>query len=144
MGDEGQEGDAGERIDDIGRGHLRPHLASGHGRVEPVGQPAGQHVVETLELMLSAFVRDRDVIGPDRSMDIRFDDFMADEAGVAARVYELAGEPLTGDARAAIDAYLSEHQRGRLGRVALSPEMFGLDEGDLRARFAPYTQRFLT
>ena len=39
--------------------------------------------------------------------------------------------------------YLAGHQRGRLGRVATSCEMFGLDEADLRRRFAPYVERFL-
>ena len=40
--------------------------------------------------------------------------------------------------------YISGHQRGRLGRVATSSEMFGLDEARLRAQFAPYVERFLT
>jgi hypothetical protein len=39
--------------------------------------------------------------------------------------------------------YLAGHQRGRLGRVVTSCEMFGLNEEDLRARFAPYVERFL-
>jgi hypothetical protein len=40
--------------------------------------------------------------------------------------------------------YLAGHQRGRLGKVVTSCEMFGLDEADLRARFAPYVSRFLS
>ncbi|OBH32439.1 hypothetical protein A5692_15475 [Mycobacterium sp. E342] len=99
--------------------------------------------IDRLDDMLSALVRDRDTIGPDRSIDIRFDDFMADELGVAERVYALAGEPFTAEARTAIDDYLAGHRRGRLGNVATSCEMFGLDEADLRARFAPYVERFL-
>lgn len=99
--------------------------------------------IDRLDDMLSALVRDRDTIGPERSIDIRFDDFMANELDVAERVYALAGEPFTGEARTAIDDYLSGHQRGRLGNVATSCEMFGLDEDDLRARFAPYVERFL-
>ena len=55
--------------------------------------------VDRLELMLAALVRDRDVIGPERSIDVRFDDFMADELGVAEQVYALAGEPITDEAR---------------------------------------------
>jgi hypothetical protein len=39
--------------------------------------------------------------------------------------------------------YVAGHQRGRLGRVATSCEMFGLDADRLRARFAPYVGRFL-
>lgn len=100
--------------------------------------------VDRLELMLNALVRDRDVIPPERSIDIRFDDFMADEMCTAAAVFTLAGEPVTDEARTAMSEYLAGHQRGRLGRVATSPEMFGLDERDLQVRFAPYVARFLS
>jgi Sulfotransferase family len=100
--------------------------------------------IDRLDQMLSALVRDRDTIGPDRSIDIRFDDFMADELGVAERVYALAGEPFTEEARMAIADYLSGHQRGRRGKIETSCEMFGLTQDGLHARFAPYVERFLT
>ncbi|WP_407685004.1 sulfotransferase family protein [Mycobacterium sp. HUMS_1102779] len=99
--------------------------------------------VDRLDSMLSALVRDRDTIGPHRSIDVRFDDFTADELGVAERVYALAGEPFTAAARTAITGYLGGHRRGRLGNVETSAQMFGLSERDLRARFAPYVERFL-
>lgn len=98
--------------------------------------------VDRLDRMLAALIRDRDIIEPQRSLDVGFDDFMADELGTAEQVYELAGEPLDDDARSAMSEYLAAHQRGRHGRVATSCEMFGLDEADLRARFAPYATRF--
>ena len=100
--------------------------------------------IDRLEQMLNALVRDRDTIGPDRSIDIRFDEFMADEIGVAEKVYALAGEPFTEPACGAVADYLSGHQRGRLGSVEMSHEMFGLRPDDLRSRFAPYVERFLT
>jgi hypothetical protein len=100
--------------------------------------------VDRLDRMLQSLVRDRDAIPADRSVDIRFDDFMADDLAVTERVYELAGEPLTDEARAAMADYLAGHQRGRLGTVATSPEMFGLTEAGLRERFAPYVERFLS
>jgi hypothetical protein len=100
--------------------------------------------VDRLQMMLGALVRDRDVVPPERSIDIRFDDFMADELGVAERVYDLAGEPLTAATRTAMIDYLSGHQRGRLGQIATSAEMFGLDEHDLHPRFTRYVDRFLT
>jgi hypothetical protein len=59
-------------------------------------------------------------------------------------VYDLAGEPLTAAARTAMVDYLSRHQRGRLGQIATSAEMFGLDEHELRRRFTRYVDRFLT
>jgi hypothetical protein len=109
----------------------------------PVGEIAATWI-DRLELMLGALARDREVIGPDRSIDVRFDEFMADELGVAATVYELAGEPVTDEAHAAMRDYLSGHQRGRLGTVATSAQMFGLDDNELRRRFAPYVGRFLS
>ena len=99
--------------------------------------------IDRLELMLNALVRDRSELPPERSIDVRFDDFMADEMGVAAEIYDLAGEPLADEERSAIEGYLTGHQRGRLGRIATSAEMFGLDEDDMRARFSTYSDRFL-
>lgn len=100
--------------------------------------------VDRLERMLGALIRDRDVIPPQNSIDVRFDDFMADEMGTAATIYNLVGESFGGEARAAMVDYLEGHQRGRLGRVATSAQMFGLDERELQARFAPYAERFLS
>ncbi|OBG23758.1 sulfotransferase [Mycobacterium sp. 852002-51057_SCH5723018] len=108
----------------------------------PVEQIAA-YWIDRLDRMLTALVRDRDTIGPDRSIDVRFDDFMADELGVAERVYGLAGEPFSEPARAEIAGYLAGHRRGRLGSVQTSPEMFGLTTEGLRDRFAPYVERFL-
>jgi Sulfotransferase family len=109
----------------------------------PVEQIAASWI-DRLEQMLTALVRDRDTIGRGRSVDIRFDEFMANELGVAEQVYALAGEPFTDQARTAVVSYLAGHQRGRLGNVETSYEMFGLQEDSLRARFAPYVERFLT
>jgi hypothetical protein len=108
----------------------------------PVEQIAGYWIAR-LEQMLNALVRDRDTLGPERSIDIRFDDFLANELGTAEQVYALAGEPFDEPARTAIADYLAGHQRGRLGNVETSCEMFGLKEETLRERFAPYVERFL-
>src|ERR1700758_193582 len=99
--------------------------------------------IDRLELMLAALTRDRDVIAPERSIDVTFDDFMADEFGVAERVFGLIGESINDDVRTAMAGYLAGHQRGRLGNVETTYEMFGLTEDGLRARFAPYVERFL-
>ena len=99
--------------------------------------------VDRIAVMLGALVRDREVIPLERSIDVYFDEFMADEAAVVAQVYEKTGEQLDERARTAIADYLAGHRRGRLGTVATSPEMFGLDEQDLREPFAPYVARFL-
>ena len=36
-------------------------------------------------------VRDRDCLPADRSIDVRFRDYMADQMGTAERIYEMAG-----------------------------------------------------
>lgn len=108
----------------------------------PVEQIA-ESWIDRLDQMLTALVRDRATLGPDRSIDIRFDDFMADELGTAEQVYALAGEPFAGPAQTAIAGYLSGHRRGRLGSVQTSFQMFGLTENCLRERFAQYVERFL-
>lgn len=110
----------------------------------PVGvREIADYWVDRLERLLEGLIRDRDAIPVHRSVDIRFDDFMADDLATAELVYEVAGEPLTPEAATAMSDYLAGHQRGRLGRVETSCEMFGLDEADLRRRFAPYVERFL-
>jgi hypothetical protein len=114
-----------------------------HRSTVPVNEIAATWV-DRLAFMLGTMVRDRDTIPPERSIDVRFDEFMTDELAVAAQVYEQAGEKLDDEARAAIGNYLAGHQRGRHGTVATSPEMFGLVERDLREPFAAYVDRFLS
>jgi len=109
--------------------------------VDPVA--IGRSWADRIEGMLNACVRDRDVLPADRSLDVRFDDFMADDLATARRVFEVAGQPFTAEVEAGMRAYLDDHQRGRLGRIDYRAADVGLDVDDLRARFAPYTERFL-
>ena len=64
-------------------------------------------------------------------------------SATARRVFELADQPFTAEVEAAMRAYLDTHQRGRLGRIDYRAADVGLDVDDLRARFAPYVERFL-
>lgn len=99
--------------------------------------------VARLRLMLDALVRDRASIAADRSIDITFDDFLADETGWVRRVVEVAGEELTEGQMRSVEEYLEGHRRGRLGRVETSAAQFGLSEDRLRAEFGAYVRRFL-
>ena len=110
-------------------------------RVDPIA--LGRAWADRVELMLRACVRDRDHLPAATSLDIRFDEFMADDVATARRVLELAGEPMTAAADAAMTAYLESHQRGRLGRIDYRPADVGLDVDELRSRFAFYSERFL-
>ncbi len=81
--------------------------------------------VDRVQQMLGTLLCDRELIGPERSIDIRFGEFMTDEFVVAQHIYSLAGESLTVEAHKAMTRYLRGHQRGRLRRVATSAQMFG-------------------
>jgi hypothetical protein len=94
--------------------------------------------------MLDTLVADRDVLGPDTSIDIRFDEFMADPLTTAETVIALAGDPVTEAVRASLIHYLASHQRDRHGRIEYRAADLGLDIDELRERFAGYTARFLT
>jgi len=100
--------------------------------------------IDRLELMLAALFADLDVIPPGRSIDVSSEAPKAYQLGVAEQVYPGLGRTMTDEVRAAMAEYLGGHQRGRLGKVLTSCEMFGLNEDDLRERFAPYVSRFLS
>ena len=75
-----------------------------HRSAVPVEEIAADWI-DRLEIDARRALRDRDVIAPERSIDVRFDDFMADELGVAEQVFGLVGEPVTDDARTAMADY---------------------------------------
>lgn len=112
-----------------------------HDPMDPVR--FGHYWTDRLEMMLRACVRDRDLLGS-RSLDVRFEDFMADDIAMVRRIYDLADQPFGEAPLAAMEAYMADHPRGRYGRVDYRPEDLGLDPDELRERFAFYTDRFLT
>jgi hypothetical protein len=99
--------------------------------------------VDRLEVMFDALLRDRDLVPAARSLDVRFEDFMGDELGTAHAVLQTAGEDTSLETMAAISNYITTHPRGRNGRIDIALDRFGLDEADLRARYAGYIERFI-
>jgi hypothetical protein len=108
----------------------------------PDPRKIGRYWSDRIEDLLNACVRDRDVLAPDRSMDLRFNDFMADEWGTVERIYQLADQPLTASSRQGMETFLSDHQRGRNGRVHYDPATFGIDRAERETALAGYRQRF--
>jgi hypothetical protein len=102
----------------------------------------GRYWADRLEQMLRACVRDRDALPADQSMDMRFDQFMADDMAMVRRIYELAGQPITGTAETAMTAFMADHPRGRHGGVLYDLAQFGLDGKQLRESMAFYIERF--
>lgn len=96
-----------------------------------------------LEDLLHACVRDRDLLPADRSIDIRFEDFMSDEEGTIAAIYALADQPLDDRARQAMADFRAVHPRGRYGFVDYDLGALGLDAGAIEAALGDYRARFL-
>jgi len=109
--------------------------------VDPIA--LGRHWADRLETMLTACVRDRAVLPDEQAIDVRFDDFMADDVGMVRRIYDLAGQPFDARAERGITEYMAGHERNRFGSIEYHPEDVGLDDADLARRFAPYTAAFL-
>jgi hypothetical protein len=114
----------------------RMHLAT----VDPVA--LGAHWTAILTDLLSSCAAQRDLLPAERSLDVRFDDFMADEAGVVGQVYELAGQPLDTTATAAHEQYRSTHRRNRHGAVIYEPDVLGIDPAVVRTHLGDYCDRF--
>lgn len=93
--------------------------------------------------LLDASLRDRHLLPAGRTVDVLFHEYMADEMGTLARVYECAGIELTDRARAEIEAYRTAHPRGREGRVVYDLRRdFDVTPEAVRSRFGAYLDRF--
>jgi hypothetical protein len=97
---------------------------------------------DRLETMLNAAMNDRDLLPDAQSMDVRFDQFMADDLGTVRRIYELADQPMDAAAEAAMAEYGATHQRDRHGKVIYDPAQLGLDVARRRADMRDYSERF--
>jgi hypothetical protein len=99
--------------------------------------------VDRVERLLHACVRDRDLLPADRTVDVMFDEFMADDVGMVERIYARSDLAMTDRARAQLDAFMEHHPRGKHGRLDYDLcRDFGLDPDTVRSRFDDYFDRF--
>ncbi len=93
--------------------------------------------------LLSASVRDRHRLPEDRTIDVLFHEFMADDFAMMERIYDVAGLPMTEGARREIRSHLEDHARGKHGRVVYDlREDFGAEPARVREPFGFYLERF--
>ena len=97
---------------------------------------------DRIETMLRTCVEQRSALPDDRTIDVRFDEFMADDVAMIERIYEVAGQPFDGEARVACERYVADHPRGRHGTVLHDPEQLGLDLDERAEALAFYRDRF--
>lgn len=114
---------------------------SSQAKVDP--PKIGHYWAERIEVMLQAGMRDHDRLPGGRFLDVPFDEFMADDVAMVQRIYDVADQPFTPEARTAMEAFMVEHPRGVHGGVIYDLEGdFGLDRRRLRDRLRDYTDRF--
>jgi hypothetical protein len=102
-----------------------------------------EYWIDRVDRLLQACVRDRDLLPPDRTIDVLFHEFMDDDIAMVERIYARNGLPMTAAARAQLDAFMTENRRGKHGRLAYDlPGDFGVDPDAVRARFGYYFARF--
>ena len=103
--------------------------------------------VEQAKMMLAqcrrtVLARERGVLPEDRVVDVRFDEFLADQAGTVRRVYDHLGVAADPDLDRRVADHLASMPRGRHGGHEHSFADLGLDRAALRAGFAEYQERF--
>ncbi len=77
-----------------------------------------------------------------QTIDVHFDEFMADDLAMVARVYEVAHQPLDQSSRDAMHAFMAEHPRGKFGAIEYDLSEFDLDPVECRKAFSFYSERF--
>jgi hypothetical protein len=111
-----------------------------HETVDPVF--IGHYWGDRIECMLRACVDDREVLPADQSIDVRFDEFMADDIAMVERIYHLAGQPMTDRARQSMQAFMDDHPRGKFGGILYDLGDFDLDREERRRALRFYIDRF--
>jgi hypothetical protein len=115
-------------------------LRLGHDQVDL--RWVGDYWSERLRHMLQACVDARDVLPATRTIDVHFDEFMGDDVAMVRRIYDLAYQPFTDDAEAAMVSFMDRNPRGRHGAVLYDLGQFGLDRARLRDALSFYVDHF--
>jgi Sulfotransferase family len=103
----------------------------------------GRYWSDRIQQMLEAGMRDRALLPSERSLDVRFHEFMADDIATVRRIYAVADQPFGPDVEAAMVQFMADHPRGRHGGVRYDLEGdFGIDAAERRAAMREYVTRF--
>jgi hypothetical protein len=93
--------------------------------------------------LLSACVRDRDLVLPEHSIDVSFHHLNGNEMPLLEQLYERADVELTPKVRRRFQRYLDGNPRGKHGRINYHLQRhFAISADELRERFAFYFDRF--
>jgi hypothetical protein len=98
---------------------------------------------DRIHRLLSAGVRDRELVPAERSIDIGFHQLNGNEITILDSLYDRAGVELTPGVRKRFDQYLAGNPRGKHGSIRYDLQRhFGVTPEDVRSRFDFYFDRF--
>lgn len=109
---------------------------------DPDRKNLGPVVMEYLARKMESSLRQREIISPDRIIDLQFNDFIADGVGTVRHIYQNFNITMTADAEKRFRQYADEHPMGKHGKHDYKLEEYGLTEKQILDRFAFYIERF--
>ncbi len=105
-------------------------------------QTLGPVVLDFYATSLERGLAARDRIESARFIDVDHDDFVGDSIATAERIYDHFSLTFSDDVRAAIDEHARANPKGKHGKHQYSLAEYGLEADAIKARFAPYIERF--
>lgn len=104
----------------------------------------GMEQLETWSLYFKRFLQSRKTLHKeDQIIDLRFDDFAADQIGTIKKIYDRFGWELSDMALVHFREFLVQNPKGKNGMHYYTPETFGLTREMINEEFAEYN-KFLT
>lgn len=102
----------------------------------------GEYMERRLLVGIERAIAARSRHDPARFFDVRFEDLVADPAGVLERASRWFNLDLPPDHRGAVAEYLSHKRSDDRGRHRYDASLYGLDPDRLRERYAGYIRHF--
>ena len=98
---------------------------------------------DRVEHLLRACVRERDSWPDKQSLDVPFHQFMADDLGTVAQIFERAALAPDAASRERLQRFIADNPRGKHGRIRYDlAGDFGIEPAALRERFQFYFDQF--
>lgn len=98
----------------------------------------GPVVLEYLAAKMDHALACRERIDPERILDVRYSDFIADPVATVRSIHEHFGLPVDDELTQAWQAHVDAHPRGEHGEHDYRLDDYGLTEAAIRDRFAHY------
>lgn len=102
----------------------------------------GESFSDTFEMMIARADAFKAKHGEDAILDVQYADVMRDPIGEVGKIYENFGEPISAEARSAMERYMADNPKGKHGRHEYSLEDYGLSRDGVHERFADYIERY--